>query len=227
MSTVLNSPRKTGRATATAMACLLGLFALAAFGCSDHGPGNLVSEELFNKKINGPALEYYSANQISFTVQTDSGCDNCSSLYTYTVTYNGNSIVAPNMSVVVANDGGSGTSGPGQCYFAVQTDQQTGVGLGFADPTTDPIVVNMEGNTKGGNGWYTPQDGNDPSNCDCGTAVSNLGSGSEIGAFAQTQVTLYQGYFNGNNENSGYVDDTQYFSLAFTVSPGTLGTASW
>ena len=40
-------------------------------------------------------------------------------------------------------------------------------------------------------------------------------------------MPLYQGYFNGNNQNAGYVDDTQYFSLAFTVNPGTVGTAAW
>jgi hypothetical protein len=211
-----------------AWACLLGLLALAAFGCSDHGPVGIFSPELFHKNVNGPQLAYYTANQISFTVQTDSGCPAC--VYNYTTTYNGIPIEVPNMSVVVVNNGGSGTYGPLQVTFSVQTDAQAGVGQGFTNSTTDPIVVTLEGNNAGSGAWVTPQAGNDPPNppCDCGRAISNLASGAEIAAFAQTQVTLVQGYFNGNNQNAGYVDDNnQDFSLAFTVSPGTEGTASW
>src|ERR1700677_3075742 len=120
MSTLLNRPRSAGRATA--WVSLLGLFALAAFGCSDHGPVGLWSSELFHKNVNGPQLAYYSANQISFTVETDSGCPAC--VYNYTATYNGNPIEVPNMSIVMVNNGGSGTYGPVQTSFFVQTDMQ-------------------------------------------------------------------------------------------------------
>jgi hypothetical protein len=219
MSTTLNRPRFQ------AWFGLLGLAALALSGCSDHGPVGIFSPELFHKNVNGPLLAYYSANQISFTVQADSACSNCVTIYTASPP-NG-TIPVPNLAVVIVNNGGSGTYGPVQNVFSVQTDAQTAPGQGFTNPGTDPIVVQLEGNNGGSGAWVTPQDGNDPSSCDCGTAISNLGAGSEIAAFAQTQVTLYQGYFNGNNANSGYVDDTQSYSLAFTVNPGTVGTGAW
>jgi len=172
----------------------------------------IFSPELFHKNVNGPQLNYYAANQITFTVSSDSDCLNCAVGY-YPPNLGG-SFAVPNMLVTVVNTGGSGTYGPIQAQFSAPN----------YTTSADPVIVNFEGNNAGSGDWVTPQAGNDPPNppCDCGTAISNLGSGSEIGAFAQTQVGLIQGYFNGNNQNNTFVDDNdQQFSVAFTLSQGT------
>jgi hypothetical protein len=213
MSTTLNRPGLK------AWACLLGLFALAVSGCSDHGPVGIVAPELFHKNVDQPELAYYAATQISFTVQSSPLSNSTSNVYPYYTLYDGNTIAVPNLVVTVVNDGGSGTYGPVQCSFSAS---------GF-NSTADPFVLTFEGNDNGTGAWVSPQTGYDPSSQDVGTAISNLGSGSQITSFAGTQVTLFQGYLNNpsNPSNSSYVDDSPYYSLAFTVSPGAQGFSNW
>src|SRR5665213_464583 len=249
MSIPLNSLK---RAYMTAfLSCLLGLVGVLASGCSDHGPVGLYSQELFNKHVNGPNLVYYAANQISFTTTAplNSPCqgfsgppgqlnayfagqtDICGGTTTVGSGPNGfprdNSII-----VTIANNGGSGTYGPVQATFS----------------SSDPHLV-FEGNTSGSQGWAAPDIlqtsagadqsnsagqalfaanppvplGLDSPNCNCGRAISNLGSGSEILPAAQTSVILYQGYFANNNPSASYTDESQNFSVAFYYTPNCSG----
>jgi hypothetical protein len=203
MSTPLNSARRG--ALATLIACGLGLIGLAVSGCSNHGPVGLFSEELFNKSIGGPNLTFYSASSVSITTfveqypGTPNGPGDCTTCYTgvqyFDGLYESNGTPAGrgpyltgyySLSVVLVNNGGSGTYGPVQVTFTASDPNMFFHGSG---PTT----------------------GADLSDKGC-NAISEFGSGSEILPSSQTQVPLVQGYVGPNNTLN---DDNANFSLQF------------
>jgi hypothetical protein len=92
------------------MAASLAVLALANTGCTDHGPVGIYSQELFNKFVSSPHLDFSSASGVTFTV------NNCC------LGYSSSSTVPPSTPfsafVYLDNDGGSSTYGPIIVYFS-------------------------------------------------------------------------------------------------------------
>jgi hypothetical protein len=155
------------RAVAAFWAGLLGLFTLVLLmaGCSDHGPANLFSPELFNKNIAAPNLTFGSASAISFTTFApdaathNTGPTSCGQLLNC-FSQNGSWL---SVALTVVNTGGAGTYAPVLATFS----------------SSDPRMMFLI---------------NNPSNSRFATAISPDGAGNEILPNAQTAVTLEQGW---------------------------------
>ncbi|HTB22304.1 MAG TPA: hypothetical protein VK914_06335 [bacterium] len=151
--------------------CLVGLFALLASGCSNHGPVGVFSPELFGKNIGAPNLQLYAATNLTITTYTySSGCLNCYSDFTNGSTAGGPGEDWWEMEVSISNVGGSGTYCP-----VVATFSATDPYLQFV---TNPAV---QGAPAGA------------------SAVTQLGVGNEILPFSQTVEGMYQGYDNNGD----------------------------
>lgn len=164
---------------------VLGLFALAASGCSNHGPVNLFSQELFGKYQGPPDLQVVSYgtsdnNGITVTASTQySGCTNC---FSYSPSEPPSSVTNDlsgyycGVQVSINNVGASGTYGP----------------VNVTITSSDPNMMIFENNP--------PNELNPLSGLNLVTAVSyNIGSGIELMPAAQSTTVLYEGYVYGNN----------------------------
>jgi hypothetical protein len=81
----------------------LALLALAAAGCTDHGPVGLFSKELFDKNVAPPRMDYSVASPLTFTVN---------------VGYASAAGFPALVTVYLINSGGCPTYGPIQAVFS-------------------------------------------------------------------------------------------------------------
>lgn len=199
------SNSRAGRVRAGFWAALLPLFAAFAAGCSNHGPVNLFSPELFHHYIGGANLTFYDANNNTYNTTTPvNGCGNCYSTP--------NAAAFQSLTITVVNDGGAGTYGP----VSVSMTSSDG-----------HLVWSWAGS--GANSSYAfnlpPSQGQN-----IGLAVSDFCGQQEILSGDQTSVPLAQGTaaecsqpFNTNDSASFYYTPNPAYAYGVQITvPITL-----